>query len=103
MIEWNNGKTGLSGLNFVSSFFHFFFVSFLPFFLPLFRLSIAYLLLVLALLFSNGKFEKQFELKTWRVKFMHHFLTFKNFPDTALKFGAYYFQSNLANIAIAQV
>ena len=34
---------------------------------------------------------------------MHHFLTFKNFPDTALKFGAYYFQSNLANIAIAQV
>ena len=34
---------------------------------------------------------------------MHHFLTFKNFPETALKFGAYYFQSNLANIAIAQV
>ena len=31
------------------------------------------------------------------------FSHFLNFPDTALRFGAYYFQSNLANIAIAEV
>ena len=30
------------------------------------------------------------------------FSNFFNFPDTALKFGAHYFQSNLPNVAITQ-
>ena len=35
-------------------------------------------------------------------KVYESFSNFFNFPDTALKFGAYYFQSNLANVAITQ-
>ena len=35
-------------------------------------------------------------------KVYESFSNFFNFPDTALKFGAYYFQSNVANVAITQ-
>ena len=35
-------------------------------------------------------------------KVYESFSNFFNFPGTALKFGAYYFQSNLANVAITQ-
>ena len=35
-------------------------------------------------------------------KVYESFSNFYNFPDSALKFGAYYCQSNLANVAITQ-
>ena len=57
--------------------------------LSLFRLSTAYLPLALALLFSNFKFEKKFELKIWRVKFINHLLTFSLFLWTLESFQIY--------------
>ena len=70
----------------------------------LFRLSTAYLLLALARLFSNLKWEKKFELKTcMKSKVYQSFSDFLSFPFKALKLGACYFQLNLANVANTQI
>ena len=64
------------------------------------RLSTAYFYLFSLCYFQTVN-SKNLELKTWRVRFMPHFLTFK-FSDTALKFSEYYFQSILTNLTITQ-
>ena len=84
-------------------------------------LEMPYLLIVLALyplslsldyrlrifyLFSLCYFQtvnpKKVCIKNMESKVYESFSNFFNFPDTALKLDAYYFQSNLANVAITQ-
>ena len=56
--------------------------------------------------FSLCYFQTVNSKKTWiknmESKVYASFSNFFNFPDTALKFGAHYFQSNLPNVAITQ-
>ena len=45
---------------------------------------------------------KKVWIKNMESKVYESFFNFFNFPDTALKLGPYYFQSNLANVAVTQ-
>ena len=63
------------------------------------RLRIFYLF---SLCYFQTVNSKKVRIKNMESKVYESFSNFFNFPDTALKLGAYYFQSNLTNVAITQ-
>ena len=63
------------------------------------RLRIFYLF---SLCYFQTVNSKKVWIKNMESKVYESFSNFFNFPDTALKLGAYHFQSNLANVAITQ-
>ena len=63
------------------------------------RLRIFYLF---SLCYFQTVNSKKVRIKNMESKVYESFSNFFNFPDTALKLGAYYFQSNLPNVAITQ-